>query len=450
MHRKRIIMKNSHRSVRCLTTCLVALGIAASVQAQGFNWSTASAGSMAMGGVYLPAQGGVIDALTANPAGLALLGSRTLDLSLASVFARGSFSNSANTSAPLNDAPGLIPYGAFGAPIGKSRFSIGVGVVPELVSVSNWNYADAPGVAGASYGLRKQKSAIVAARAVVGVGFALNKKISVGVSAGAVYNSNALETPYVFQSNPALAGLKTLLDLHTSGFGWNKSAGLIASPTDRLQFNVAWKSRTTIDSTGDANGNIGVQLATLGLGAARPDFHYSADVRNILPQSALAGVNWRVDGRWVFAVQADWINWKSSFQSLPVSLTSGNNADINGLLGSSSIFDRVPLDWKDQYSFRGAVERLMTENISLRAGYAHSNNPVPASTLTPLTAAIMTNQLSTGIGYRVGRWQLDLGYGFDPTAKANVGKTAILSGEYANSKVRIGMQSLALNTSFRF
>jgi long-subunit fatty acid transport protein len=439
-------MKQLYRFAKCF----VAFGLGVSAHAQGFNWGAASARSMALGGIYLPSQGGVIDSLSANPAGLAFVGSRTIDLSLASVFANGSFSNSANTNAPLKDAPAAIPFGAFGTPIGHSRFSIGFGVTPELTSISKWNYVDAPGVAGASYGLQKQKSAILAARAAAGVGFALTNKISVGVSAGAVYNSNALETPYVFQSNPAVAGLKTLLDLHTTGVGWNTSVGVIASPTDRLQFNAAWKSSTTINSTGDAYGNIGVQLGALGLGGARPDFHYSAAVRNVLPQSVLAGVSWRANGGWIFALQADWTGWKDSFASLPVSLTNGNNADINGLLGTNAIFDRVPLDWKDQYSFRGGVERRLTESISLRAGYAHSNNPVPASTLSPLTAAIMTNQLSAGIGYRRGRWRLDLGYGIDPTTQEDVGKTALLSGEYANSKVRIGMQSLGLNTAFRF
>ena len=217
-----------------------------------------------------------------------------------------------------------------------------------------------------------------------------------------------------------------------------------------MQFNVAWKSSTTINSTGNANGNIGVQLAALGLGGARPDFHYSAMVQNVLPQSVLAGMNWRVDGHWVFALQTDWIDWKNAFASLPVTLTNGNNADINGLLGTNGIFDRVPLDWKNQYTFRGGVERLLTENVSIRGGYAHSNNPIPASTLSPLTAAVMTNQLSTGIEYRHNRWRFDLSYGIDPTTQEDVGKTALLSGEYANSKVRIGTQTLGLNTSFKF
>jgi long-subunit fatty acid transport protein len=440
-------MKSSHLLIRCV----VAFGMAAAgAHAQSFFWNTTSASSMAVGGVYIPSQGGALDALASNPAGLTMLVAPTVDLSLTSIFARGSFSNSVNTNAPLKDAPGVIPYGAFGMPIGHSRFSVGVAVLPELMSVSNWSYVDAPGVAGASYGLQHQHSAIIAARAVAGVGFALNKNISVGATIGAVYNSNTLETPYVFQSNPALAGLKTQLDLHTTGVGWNTSVGVIAKATDRLQFNVAWKSSTTINSTGDANGNIGVQLAALGLGGARPDFHYNAGVQTIMPQSVLAGANWRVDGHWVFALQADWVDWKGSFASLPVTLTNGNNADINGLLGTNGIFDRVPLQWKNQYTVRGGVERFLTENISLRAGYAHSNNPVPASTLSPLTAAIMTQQLSTGIGYRHGHWRLDLGYGIDPTAQENVGKTALLSGEYANSKVRIGTQALGLNTSFTF
>ena len=61
--------------------------------------------------------------------------------------------------------------------------------------------------------------------------YALTRKISLGVSVGAVYNVNTLETPYVFQSNPALAGLKTLLDLHTTGVGWDTSVGLVATPS---------------------------------------------------------------------------------------------------------------------------------------------------------------------------------------------------------------------------
>src|SRR5207244_3800729 len=107
---------------------------------------------------------------------------RTLDLSLTSIFARGSFTNSVNQDAPLNTPTGVMPYGAFGMPIGHSRFSVGAGLVPELMSVSDWNYVDAPGVAGASYGLQRNKSAILSARSVVGGSFSFSSKLAVGAT----------------------------------------------------------------------------------------------------------------------------------------------------------------------------------------------------------------------------------------------------------------------------
>jgi hypothetical protein len=48
----------------------------------------ASANSMtAIGGLYLPSHAGMIDSLGANPAGLPLVGSLTLDLNLTGIFA---------------------------------------------------------------------------------------------------------------------------------------------------------------------------------------------------------------------------------------------------------------------------------------------------------------------------------------------------------------------------
>jgi long-subunit fatty acid transport protein len=253
----------------------------------------------------------------------------------------------------------------------------------------------------------------------------------------------------VFQSHPALAGLKTLLDLHTNGVCRNYGVGILASPSKKVQFGVAWKSRTVIDSEGTATGNIGAQLNAVGL-AARPDFAYSAAVRNTLPQSVIGHIVWRVDPHWMVAFQTDWINWKDAFTTLPVALTNGNNADINGLLGTNKLNDGVPLDWKDQISVRGGVERLITESVSVRGGFAHGNNPVPSSTLSPLTAAIMKDQLTTGLGYRHGRARFDLAYGFGFKANASVGQSALKSGEYSNSQVGIGTQALTLNTSIQF
>lgn len=423
------------------------LSISFLCNAQGFYWNAASARSMAMGGVYVPSSG-ALDALAVNPAGLTAIAGPTVDLSAAGVFARGSFTNSVNSNSPMETSPGAIPCGAFGAPIGKSRFSIGIGETPELTSVSAWRYTDARG-SGVSYGPQAEKSAILATRSVVGLGVYLFPRLSVGVSFGADYNSNTLEAPYTFQTQPVLRGFKTMLDLHTAGFGFNTSIGALIRASRKVQIGVAWKSRTIIDSAGTATGNLAQQLAVAGV-AANPDFRYSANVHNVLPQSITASAVWRLNSRWMLAFQGDWINWKEAFRTLPVLLRDGNNAFINQVLSSTSLQDSVPLAWKDQFSVHAGFERLLTESISIRGGFAHANSPVPSTTLSPLTAAILSNQISTGIGWRHGRAIFEAAYSIDPTATQRVGQSGLFSGEYSNSVVKVGIQAVTLSTSFRF
>src|SRR5580704_906745 len=422
---------------------------AASASGQDFYWNSASTRSQALGGAYVPSTSDAIGALTTNPAGLTYLSGPTLDLSMSAVFARGSFSNSVNSNSPMTTAPGVIPYGAFGMPIGKSHFSFGAGFAPDLVSVSDWRYVDAPGFAGVTYGMQENKSAILAGRAMVGLSYAFNHKLSVGVTAGADYNSNTLHAPYIFQSQPTLAGAKTLLDLHTYGTGWNMSVGAMFEPTKNFDFGVSWKSHTVIVTNGLASGNA---YALFGLppGSAATAFSYNASVKNILPQSLNANFAWHPNPRWVLAFQTDWVNWSNAFVNLPVTLTNGSNTTINTAVGSSTLVDGVPLNWKDQYSFHGGVERMLTESTSLRFGYEHANSPVPNGTLTPMTAAIMTNQLSTGFAYHRGRSRFDFAYTFDPISQQQVQQSTLLAGEYNNSTDRVGLQSVSLGYSFQF
>ena len=417
--------------------------------AQDFYMNTASARSAGLGGIYIASSTDALDALSANPAGIAFLQGRNLDLAADAVFARGSFTDSVNDGAPLRTSPGVIPYGAFGMPMGHSRFSFAVGATPELLSTADWKYVDAPGTAGATYGLQQQKSAINALRMAAGVGVSFGSKLSLGATVGADYNTNTLQAPYIFQTQPQLAGLKTLLDLHTSGVGWNASVGALAHPTRKLEVGLAWKSRTVIDSSGTANGDAYAQFAALGV-SAPSNFSYSARVQNVLPQSLLASLAWQANSHWLFAFQTNWINWKEAFVVLPVSLADGTNTTIDSIVGSNAMEDGVPLHWKDQYAFHVGAERSLTENTTIRAGFAHANSPVPSSTLTPLTAAILSNEISTGLTWHHGRSRYEAAYAFRPTASQSVAQSSLLADEYDNSTVHVGTQSLILGYSLNF
>jgi long-chain fatty acid transport protein len=437
---------------RCkLSSALLVLAcMAMPAFAQSFNWSASSPSSIALGGIYVPSSSNAQDALAANPAGLSALGARTLDLTLTTVAPRGSFSNSVNNNAHLDGTPGVLPYGAFGMPVRHSRVTWAVGFLPDLMSVADWHYVDAPGVAGASYGLQEQHSAIIAGRAVTGLGIAVAPRLSLGVSLGVDYNTNTLIAPYIFQSQPTLAGLKTLLTLRTSGYGWNGSVGALVRASRKVELGVAWKSSTVIMSHGGASGDAYAQFNALGLSGVPSSFEYQAQVRNVLPQSVIASMSWHPSSNWMLAFQTDWVNWGNAFVNLPVTLTNGTNAAINGLVGSSTLVDGVPLNWKDQYLLHVGAERAVSERASLRFGYAYGNNPVPSSTLTPMTAAIMSNQISTGLVYNLGHSRLEAAYVFDPTAREHVQQSGLLSGEYDNSTVRVGTQALTLGYSVHF
>jgi long-subunit fatty acid transport protein len=405
-------------------------------------------------------QGDPLEAVEGNPAGLAALNRPTLDLSGLALFAQGSFANSVDPNGTLHSFAGAVPYAAFGTPIGASKWKAAVGFTPDLLMRADWRYADPAGTAGVSYGLQQNESKIVALRSSATLARAVGSKWAFGGGVGLDYNTNTLIAPYIFQQQPQLAGLKVLVDLSTRGLGWNGSAGAQWQPSSRVRLGLAWKSVTYIQSHGDVNGTASALFTALGIGAD-PTFHYAAEVDNKLPQTAVAGVRWQASRRAVLSVEGGWTGWAGAFENLPVKLKGGSNAIINSVAGSSTIRDEVALHWRDQGTFRIGFEVPVKKQWTGRAGYSYASNPVPSATLTPLTAAILADSLSAGAGYNPessgtraawapSAWRWDVAYQAQLPATQSVGHSALLAGEYDNSRVRVLTQSVTLTARFNF
>ena len=162
---------------------------------------------------------------------------------------------------------------------------------------------------------------------------------------------------------------------------------------------------------------------------------------------------WETTRRLTLTTQFDWINWGNAFQVLDVRLRQGNNADLNGLLGSDRLDDTVPLRWRDQFVGRLGVEHTLDDarHWTLRAGYAYSNNPVPDATLTPLTATITEHLLTGGVGFRPGSaWRFDLSAQWGVPASARVHRSDLAAGEYPDSVTRVSFVTAAgsITTAF--
>ena len=429
---------------------LIAIFLACSrLQAAGLYQDGAGARAQAMAGSGTAVADDPLSALFDNPAALGELDRATVQGELDGGWAQGTFHNRANDHADLSQFGGIGEFAA-SVPAGPVRFAIGVN--PDISLRDSWSLRDAPGGADGqtSYGVRENKSEIGLLRIAAGVGWQVNPAFSIGGNVGLLYNENDLQTPYVFQTQRVLKGVKTLLDLKTDGFGWNGEAALRWRPLPTLALSLAYTGASRLDTHGTASGNAGVQLARLGLGAARPDFSYDARVVNEFPQQLSAGAAWQVRRRLTLSAQVDWVDWSDAFETLGVHLTHGDDRDLNGLVGSSGLNDNVPLHWRDQFVERIGFEQVIGSHWTVRGGYAYGNNPVPAGTLTPLNAAITEHTLSAGAGYRVGRVTIDGAYQWQLPATGRVRRSELAAGEYTNSTTEIDVQWFRLSAKYKF
>jgi len=100
--------------------------------------------------------------------------------------------------------------------------------------------------------------------------------------------------------------------------------------------------------------------------------------------------------------------------------------------------------------YRAGVEFQATEAIALRAGYTYGNSPVPDSTLTPLTAAIMEHKLSAGAGWKNERYFVDIAYQYSLPSSQNVGTSALQAGEYSNSRTEVEIHTVGVTFGMNF
>lgn len=439
-----------------LAAFVTAGGLAASVQshANGIYVDGHGARSSALGGAGVAATDDILAIMGDNPAGLGMIGRYDAAVSLSVFHARGDFTDSTGSRGKLDDGIGAAPEAAISIPLGETPLTLGVGLMTDAALQADWTYIDpAGGGTGiTSYGRRKHFSEIILLRAAAGLAYQITDQLSIGAALGIVYNENRLEAPYIFQSQPALQGLKTLLDLETDGFGVNGTIGLIYRLDDETVFGLSYLSPTRVNSTGTASGNADAQLDDLGSGfdGVQRDFNYDAEVVNNFPQKISAGMAWAASEEVRFLFQVDWINWSDAFDRLEVKLKNGNNTDLNGLVGSSAMQDSIPLDWEDRFVYRAGMEYTPTDNWALRLGYSYGRSPVPDATLTPMTAAIIEHTIGAGVGYHTGGFSVDLGYQFGLPNSQTVETSDLFSGEYNNSEVEVELHILRLAASYAF
>ncbi|MES0370692.1 MAG: outer membrane protein transport protein [Mariprofundaceae bacterium] len=201
------------------------------------------------------------------------------------------------------------------------------------------------------------------------------------------------------------------------GFGYN--LGLLYQINSQLKIGIAYRSQTTVNFTGDLNL---VNIAP----AAQPLFGGSTyttgfNTSTVFPSVFNLGLAYTAEQGTVFTIEVQRDGWSSLQQNV---LTLQQPVAAAGLVSTTT-----PLDWKDAWSYKIAMDYRLTEKSSFRLGYAYTGASVPDHTLSPSSPIANSHLVGIGYGYQIGDFTIDLFY-FDVLMEKRTTNNSILKGSY--------------------
>lgn len=425
------------------------IGLELELRANGLYRNGRGAESLGMAGADSTVSDNPLTAIGGNPAAFTLNGDAHFQFSATGALGSARYDSPLNERSRMDVAGGFPEFGVTYPTLG-GKATVGLGAVVDVARQSDWRYTDTPGgVDGAtSYGRLRHESRFVVIRPSAGAAVKLSERWSLGASLGVIYQELDFRAPYIFQRHPVLAGFKTDLDLDTNGIGFNGDVGLLYKHNDRLRIGLSYRTPTSITSQGSAVGDLRAQFDSVGLGSAPSTFRYDAEAELDLPQSVALGIYWAFSDRGRLAVEGNWAQW-SSFDYMGIQLTGGNNAAVNDTVGSTTIIDRVPLQWEDRFGARVGLEFDLTDAFTWRGGYSYSSSPMRTAYVTPLNAEIIEHTLATGFDYSWDRWTVSVGYQLGVPRNVAVAESRYLSGEYSHSSVRALSHLFSVGIGYR-
>lgn len=381
-----------------------------------------------------------------NPAALTRLDSSEWVFAGRTLFGQGDFERPAGGDS-LKDSFGAFPEAALVWRMPDWPLWLGFSFAPVSALQADWDYLDIPAEgSGVSYGDVGHESGFLALKTSAAVAWQVNSQWSIGGSLGAIYSRVDFDAPFIFQSNPALAGAKVDLDLETDGWAVTWDVGVLYEPTEALAFALRFRPEVELENEGSAHAD----FSALAPGLADPWNNYDASSRNVLPLMIGAGFSWQATEQFRLGGWGEWYHWSGSFDEFPVSLSEGGNAEINSAIGTDSPEDRVPLEWEDRIVLALGAEYRLNEQWILRGGWRYGASPIPSGLVTPLNASISEHALTLGIGWQREDWRIDASYGYEFGAKQRVAESGYRAGEYSNSSVDLGLHSFGLGVARTF
>jgi len=433
--------------------------------AQGFGIYEHGSCSMAMAGAGVAAPCNDGSAIFFNPAGLAMNRDKVISFGGTLIGPRGDFINDVTGNVgSLTESWLPVPafYAAF--PMGD-RTTLGIGLFAPYGLTTEWDDPDTWEGRFLAY-----KTSFASAYIQPTIAFKLSDKVALGAGVDINYASLELNQRIDLSTQQvpgAPAGVTfaalgvqrgtDFADIHIEGdnIKWGAHFGIIVKPTEQFSIGARYLTRQKIDVTeGEfTSEQIGtgfrlpVSLGPFPAGTPvdpilATQFQEGAllgpqggktDVT--LPDQLVIGIAIMPSPGFKFAFDYQWVNW-SLFDELVIELENGLTSEYTENYNNTS-------------GLRFGVEFMLSEATALRGGYLYHQAAAPDETVTPLLPEAERNEITVGLGQRLGSsFTLDLAYQYIKQSD-RAGRT-VPEGQPNNGVYKFNANLFGLTLGWRF
>ena len=322
-----------------------------------------------------------------NPAGLANLSRKEMNMGLNLIAPRAEFSDRGSNvnGSPLTGGDGnnagelaQVPNFYYAHPLNDTTVvGIGVGAPFGLVT----DYGDS--WQGRYHAIR---SDLLTININPSIAFKTTEKLSLGFGFNLQYIDLELSQAANFG---ALTGAPQQNDgrvrLTADDWSWGYNLGMTYQFTEATRMGISYRSKITHDLTGDGEFRIPENASSTAAALGFRDGNINGRVT--LPESASIALHHQLNSRWAVMADASWTRW-SRFEELRI------NSDVDRLNSVKAE------DWENSMRYGVGVEYQANERWSWRTGIAYDETPIPnAQRRTPRIPDSDRTWLAIGASY---------------------------------------------------
>lgn len=429
----------THARAGAMAAALLAAPLASHANV-GMENLAASAKSMGRAGTAI-AIGDDTSVMNTNPALLSHTADARADMSLEMMFPEFGYRNALNDTGGKNPIY-VIPSAGYARRI-SDRMVLGIAMFNE-------------GGTGTDYGMLNVDNALLGGSGTMAaehfsqfgymivsptVSYQVTKELSVGVSPQIGYGMLRMKMPF---ANPMLARFGAA-DMDGTDANFRLKLGLAYNAAGRYGFGLAWTSKADIKAEGDVTittptGDIpGMPAQSITRGRLLMEIGW--------PSSLKLGAFYDAGALGRITAEVQRVRWSEYFRSIPVTFSG---ITFNGMAMPDQAFT-MDIGMQDQTAWRIGYEFPLSPAMTLRTGWAHGKNTIPAQGIIPIFNPIVEDHVSFGLGVHGGRdleFNLGVVRGLDNTVTA--APMHAISPDAANSQTDMAFWSMALQLSYRW